>query len=232
MRTAIAFTLLAATAATLNVGCSGDTTIVIVQHAADTGVTPPPPAPDAGGPTADASTVGDAEPTDAAVGDAAAADATVDAARVDAGYDAGFVRTADGGYYFDQDAALCDGRFVILQMPEQDPAGLGRLLIMNNVTFTLKPSPPLTQVEAAAWCAARGARLPGLDHAQYLGANRVQMNWCPQIWTGLAEAGVGPCQMWLNYLSYTQDTDQYISSCLGGTPRTVTGARPTLCVYR
>ena len=150
MKNTLTFTLLT-TAAALQLGCSGDT-IIIVQQAPDTGVTPTPvedaatPLVDAGAPTPDA-TVDDA--------------GAVDAATVDAGYDAGFNRLSDGGYAYNPDAAICGGRFVVMQMPADDPMGLGRLLSPPDVMFTLKPSPPLTQSEAAAWCAARGAQLLG-----------------------------------------------------------------------
>jgi hypothetical protein len=232
MRNAITFTLLT-TAAALQLGCSGDTTVVIIQQVADTGVAPTP-VEDAGAPvtTADAAADGGEGAADATVSDAGAADATVDAAPVDAGYDAGFVRLADGGYYFDTDASLCGGRFVVLQLPSQDPAGMGRLLLSNNVMFSLKPSPPLTQSEAAAWCAARGARLFSALEASYLGSQGVTQNWCPQIWEGLADAGLGPCGMWLDYLDYAPWTDKFISSCNNGQIRTGNAPRSTLCVYR
>jgi hypothetical protein len=200
---------------------------------ADTGVAPTP-VDDAGAPvtTADAAADGGEGAADATVSDAGAADATVDAAPVDAGYDAGFNRLSDGGYAYNPDAAICGGRFVVMQMPADDPMGLGRLLSPPDVMFTLKPSPPLTQSEAAAWCAARGGRLPLISEAQYLGANSVDMNYCPQVWQGLADAGVGPCPMWLDYLVYSAFKDKFIVSCNGESPATVVAPRPTLCVYR
>jgi hypothetical protein len=221
MKNTLTFTLLT-TAAALQLGCSGDT-IIIVQQAPDTGVTPTP-VEDAATPLVDA---GAATP-DATVDDGGA----VDAATVDAGYDAGFVRLSDGGYYFDTDASLCGGRFVVLQLPSQDPAGMGRLLLSNNVMFSLKPSPPLTQSEAAAWCAARGGRLPTAAEASYLGAGSGSSNWCPEVWLSLSDAGVGPCPMWLDYLAYSAWKDKFIVSCGFGSAATVVAPRPTLCVYR
>jgi len=231
MRNTFTFTLLT-TAAALQLGCSGDTTVIIVQQAPDTGTTPTP-VEDTGAPvtTTDAAVDAGAGAADATVSDAGAPDATVDAAPVDAGYDSGFNRLSDGGYAFNPDAAICGGRFVVLQMPAADPQGLGRLLSPPDVMFTLKPSPPLTQSEGAAWCAARGARLPRTSEAQYLGANGVDMNFCPEVWRGLADAGVGPCSMWLDYVWDRNATNQYFPSCLASR-RTGTAPLPTICVYR
>jgi hypothetical protein len=224
MRISLALSLLTA-AALANLGCSGDT-IVIIQQAPDTGA--PVPTVDAAEVPADAGpgVAVDATTTDT---DAGAADATTP---VDAGYDAGFVRYSDGGYYFDHDAALCGGRFVVLQMPAQDPAGLGRMILSNNVAFTLKPSPALTQIEAEAWCQARGARLPTGAEISYLGALGQSFNWCAEVWQGLADAGVGPCQAWLNHTLYVSNTDKFVQTCAGGSERTGTAPRPTICVYR
>lgn len=223
MRISLALSLLTA-AALANLGCSGDT-IVIIQQAPDTGA--PVPAVDAADVPADAGpgVAVDATTTDT---DAGAPDATTPAP-VDAGYDSGFNRLSDGGYAYDRDAALCGGRFVVMQMPAQDPMGLGRLLSPPDVMYTLKPSPALTQIEAEAWCQARGARLPTITEAQYLGANGVTMNWCPQIWQGLADSGVGPCSMWLEVSSNYLNT--FLTSCTGQ-KRTGTAPLPTLCVYR
>ncbi len=227
MKNTLTFTLLT-TAAALQLGCSGDT-IIIVQQAPDTGVTPTP-VEDAGAPvtTADAAADGGEGTADATVSDAGAADA----ATVDAGYDAGFNRLSDGGYAYNPDAAICGGRFVVMQMPADDPMGLGRLLSPPDVMFTLKPSPPLTQSEAAAWCAARGAQLPLISEAQYLGANGVSMNQCPEVWQALADAGVGPCSMWLDNVRDPNVNNTYISNCMGGRPRVGTAPLGTICVYR
>jgi hypothetical protein len=224
MRISLALSLLTA-AALANLGCSGDT-IVIIQQAPDTGA--PVPAVDAADVPADAGP-GVAVDATTADTDAGAPDATTP---VDAGYDSGFNRLSDGGYAYDRDAALCGGRFVVMQMPAQDPMGLGRLLSPPDVMYTLKPSPALTQIEAEAWCQARGARLPTVAESSYLGAAGQTFNWCPQIWEGLADAGVGPCQMWLDFRRYSPWTDKFISSCYGGSERTGTAPRPTLCVYR
>jgi len=232
MRNALTFTLLT-TAAALQLGCSGDTTVIIVQQAPDTGITPAP-VEDTGAPvtTTDAAVDAGAGAADATVSDAGAPDATVDAAPVDAGYDSGFNRLSDGGYAFNPDAAICGGRFVVLQMPAADPQGLGRLLSPPDVMFTLKPSPPLTQSEAAAWCAARGARLPRIAEAYYLGANSAEMNRCPEIWQGLADAGVGPCSLWLDNVDNSFFNNKYISNCIGGATRTGTSPLASICVYR
>ncbi len=224
MRISLALSLLTA-AALANLGCSGDT-IINIQQAPDTGA--PVPAVDAADVPADAGP-GVAVDATTADTDAGAPDATTP---VDAGYDAGFVRYSDGGYYFDHDAALCGGRFVVLQMPAQDPAGLGRMILSNNVAFTLKPSPALTQIEAEAWCQARGARLPTARESSYLGALGQTFNWCPQVWEGLSDAGVGPCSMWLDFVSDDRETSKFLSSCTSSARRTGTAPLPTLCVYR
>lgn len=212
-------------AAVTTAGCSGDT-IVIIQQAPDTGA--PVPTVDAAEVPADAGPGVAVDATTANV-DAGAADATTP---VDAGYDAGFNRLSDGGYAYDRDAALCGGRFVVMQMPAQDPMGLGRLLSPPDVMYTLKPSPALTQIEAEAWCQARGARLPTGAEISYLGALGQSFNWCAEVWQGLADAGVGPCQAWLNHTLYVSNTDKFVQTCAGGSERTGTAPRPTICVYR
>jgi len=190
MRNALTFTLLT-TAAALQLGCSGDT-IIIVQQVADTGAPQPPAedaaapaAVDAGTPAPDAAVDAGAGAADATVSDAGAPDATVDAAPVDA------------GWTWDASQVRCN-RYVILEPRDGGALGVGRILdTRSGLHWQVNASPTeVLKPGAEAYCASKNGRLPTLDEAYSIGnftsGSWGNDNWCEGtfawIWTWVSDA--------------------------------------------